>query len=92
MEEAVKFIWATTCLIFVSVNSNAHESIEETTVPSYWGCLPVYVEIDYSYLRQGEWVDAEKLRKVFEDQDINQVSSDMVVRSWGLVNCENRTK
>ena len=91
MEETVKFIWAAICLIFVSVKSNAHEPTEETTAPSYWACLPVYVEIDYSYLRKGEWVDDEKLRKVFADQPTKQASTDIEVRSWGLVNCENRT-
>jgi len=89
MEEAVKFIWATTCLIFVSVNSNAHESIEETTAPSYWGCLPVYVEIDYSYLRVGEWIGEElreKIRVTFAK--IHNQPND-VEGTWGLVNCIN---
>ena len=90
MEKAFKSIWVTTCLIFVSANSDAHVPIDETTVPSYWACVPVYVEIDYSYLRKGEWVEDKKLTKVTGDQAINQVSLDVGVKSWGLVNCESR--
>jgi len=90
MEEIFKFIWTTAHLIFFSVNSNAHESIDESTAPSYLACVPVYVEIDYSYLRKGEWVEDKKLTKVTGDQAINQVSLDVEVKSWGLVNCESR--
>jgi len=89
MEKVFKGIWLTTFLICVSVNSNAHESIDETTVPSYWVCVPVYVEIDYSYLRAGEWNGEElreKIRVTFAK--IHNQPND-VEGTWGLVNCIN---
>ena len=85
MEKVFKGIWLTTFLICVSVNSNAHESIDETTVPSYWVCVPVYVEIDYSYLRKGEWISKSKKGV---KQDEAAISFDVDFKSWGLSNCE----
>ena len=92
MEKAFKSIWITIYLICVSVNLHAHESFEETKATSYWACVPVYVEIDYSYLRKGEWVAYKKQRKVILDQAINQFDSYIERKNWGLVNCENRTR
>ena len=89
MEKAFESIWVTTCLIFVSANSDAHVPIDETTVPSYWVCVPVYVEIDYSYLRVGEWIGEElreKIRVTFAK--IHNQPND-VEGTWGLVNCIN---
>jgi len=76
----------------ISINSIANEQTEEPSTPDYWACMPIFVEIDYSYLRKGEWVGEKKPREVILNQTINQVDSYIESKSWGLVNCENRAR
>ena len=58
-------------------------------MPSYWACVPVYVEIDYSYLRKGEWIGEMRLIDVGIDPKKDVSLPKVELEKWGLVNCIN---
>ena len=71
----------------IPINSIANEQTEESLALTYWACMPVFVEIDYSYLQAGDWIGKEFGEKIkFNIARINNYPND-VERGWGLVNC-----
>ena len=65
-------------------------AIEPKKIPEltdYWVCKPVILQIDYSYLRAGEWIGKEFREKIrVTIAKIHNYPSD-AERTWGLVNC-----
>ena len=69
-------------------NVYAVDSNKKSKTPDYRVCAPVFVQIDYSYLRAGEWIGKEVRERIKVNlAKINNHPND-VERSWGLANCE----
>jgi len=87
MEKAYAYIGAAVTCLTLTVNVYAEDSSKKPEIPDYWSCAPIFLEIDYSYLRAGEWIGkefSEKIRATFTK--IHNQPND-VERTWGLVNC-----
>ena len=87
MEKPYAYIGAATICLTLSFSLYAEELKKKPEVPDYWLCRPVFVQIDYSYLREGEWIGNEFREKLRENiAKIDNYQSDEK-RTWGLVNC-----
>jgi len=88
MEKAYAYIGAAViCMTFI-FNVYAADSNEKSEIRNYRGCAPVFVEIDYSYLREGEWIGEEFRAKIKLAISRINTRPDNVKRNWGLVNCQ----
>jgi len=87
MEKPYAYIGAATICLTFSFGLDAEEIKKKPEVPDYWLCRPVFVQIDYSYLREGEWIGNEFREKLRENiAKIDNYQSD-AKQTWGLVNC-----
>ena len=87
MEKLYAYIGAATICLTLSFSLYAEELKKKPEVPDYWVCTPVFLKIDYSYLREGEWIGKEFRKKI--GMTIARVNNypNNVERTWGLVNC-----
>ena len=87
MEKAYAYIGVAVICITYPFGVYAIEQKKKPELPDYWVCSPVIFQIDYSYLRAGEWIGKEfreKIRTTFAK--IHNQPND-IERTWGLVNC-----
>jgi len=87
MEKAYAYLGAAAICITYPLGVYAIEQKKKPEFPDYWVCTPVFVQIDYSYLRTGEWIGKEFREEIgMTTAKINNHSNN-VERTWGLVNC-----
>jgi len=84
----LKFLQLMIILICVT-GKEAVASLEafENDKKTKFNCHPIAVEIDYSYLRTGVWVDKEECL-IYEAKDAERL--DRNNKFWGLMNCEQK--
>jgi len=89
MEKPYAYIGAATICLTLSFSLYAEELKQKPKVPNYWACTPVFIQIDYSYLIEGEWIGKEFREKIgVTIAKVNNYPNN-VERTWGLVNCVN---
>ena len=87
MEKAYAYIGAAVIFLTLTFNVYAEDSSKKPEIADYWVCYPVMLQIDYSYLSDGEWIGKEFREKVrLAIAKIHNYPSDSE-RTWGLVNC-----
>ena len=87
MEKIYTCIGGAILCITLSFDVSATDQKMKPEIPDYWLCNPVMLEIDYSYLKAGEWIGKEFREKVgVTIAKIHNYPSD-AKRTWGLVNC-----
>jgi len=73
----------------LTFNVYAEDSNKKSKTHDYRVCAPVFVQIDYSYLRAGEWTGEEFGSKIKLAMSRINTRPDNVKRNWGLVNCQS---
>jgi len=71
----------------LSFGVSAIEPKKKPEVPDYWVCKPVILQIDYSYLKAGEWIGKEFREKIRVAIAKIHNYPNGIERPWGLVNC-----